>query len=703
MATDPVCGMAVAERAAELTLVRDGRTYYFCSSACRDEYADPERSQRSLALRLAVAWPCALAVVVLTYAIRAPWAGYAELALATAVQFYPGLTFYAGSLDGLRGRVANMDLLVAFGSTLAFGYSALVLLLPGRLPSIVFFDASAMIVTLILTGHALEARTRRHAASAVLALGRLLPSRVRVLRAGLPRELSPGELEVGDVATVPAGARFPADGRVVRGRSEADESLLTGESRPIPKGPGDRVLAGAQNGLGPLEVEVTQTGEGTFLAQVGRLLHDAESARLPLRRTADRIAGAFVPIVLAIGVAAAIFWTAAGAGFAIALLVLVSVTITACPCAFGLATPAAILVGTGRAAESGILFRGGDALQRAAAVDMVLLDKTGTLTDPIPRVAEIRPVGAWDRRELLALAAGLEGAIEHPFARAVVRAAREQGVAPIAVGDVRVVEGGVEGRWGDRPIAIRRAIGRAPDRASEASEGGLPASPPPELSWSVVEIAGERAGWIGCREGLVPGAREAVEELERAGIPVALVTGDTPASAAAAARAAGIAEVHAGMSPAGKLEVLAEKRAAGRSVAFVGDGINDAPVLAAADLGIALGSGTEVAREAGQVLLVRSELGGVPAALAAGRRTVAKVRQNLFWALAYNALLLPVAAGVLVPVTGLGIFQALPIAGALAMGASSTLVLTNSLTMRRGLLRLSGAPAFHPARAPAPG
>ncbi len=668
MATDPVCGMSVEASSAELTLLREGRTYYFCSSTCLAEFSDPDRAERRLARRLAVGWPLAIAVVLLVYAFRFPGAAFAELALAAVVQGYVGLEFYRGAWDALRTRVPNMDLLVATGSSLAFGYSVAVLALPGRLPSVEFFDASSLILTLLLTGHFLELKTRRRASSALLRLNELLPARVEVVRGGRTLTCAPEEVGVGDVATVPPGGRVPADGPVVAGTSEVDESLLTGEPRPVPKGPGGSVIAGSLNGPGRLEIRAEKVGASTFLAEVGRLLSEAESSRMPLRRTADRLSERFVPLVFGIAAVAAIGWALAGAGIAIVVLVLVSVVITACPCAFGLATPAAILAGTGRAAEEGVLFRGAEALERAAAIDVVLMDKTGTITSARPELARVRAEPGWTESELLAVASGLEATIAHPFARAIVGSAREKGLTPAPVSGVVAVPGRVSGMWNGRPVSIE-AEGSNPDSAGPSA--------------SVIRVAGAPAGHLQFRETLAPGAREAVDRLRRDGRRVVMVTGDRAEASARIGRSVGITEVHAGLTPAGKLEILRREQALGHRVAFVGDGVNDAPALAAADLGMALATGPDVAQEAGQVLLVRPGLDGVVVALEVGSRTVAKVRQNLGWAVGYNAVLLPVAAGALVPLAGTGLFYALPIVGAAAMGLSSTIVLVNSLGLRR--------------------
>ncbi|HTT72672.1 MAG TPA: heavy metal translocating P-type ATPase [Thermoplasmata archaeon] len=683
MATDPVCGMFVDERAAPLKLARDNRTYYFCSSGCLRRFAQPERELARLRLRLAIAWPLALAVVALTY--LAPFAGWpwAALVLAGVVQFFPGLEFYRGTYDAVRARAWNMDVLIAVGTTVAFADSAVVLVLGRGGPF--YFDAAAAIVTLILTGNYLERLVRDRASGAVRALGELLPARASVVRGDAERALPLAEVEVGDLVRVRPGGRFPVDGAIRDGRTSVDERLVTGEGLPVPKGPGDAVVAGSVNGEGVVLVRATRVGADTFLAQVGSLLAEAETSRVPLQRLADRLAAVFVPFVLALAVVGALAWYAAGgANGPLAMLVFVSVVITACPCAFGLATPAAILVGTGRAADAGILFRGSDALERASEIDVVVTDKTGTITRGRPTLRELVPVPGESGPAVLALAAGLEIGSEHPLARAVGEAAAAQGVAPGAVEAIAADPGrGVRGRSAGAPVAV--LTGEA--AAADGTDLGplVPAARAIEAAgraWSVVVRDGRAIGLIGFEDELAPGVVEAVAALRADGIDVVVASGDGEPAVRRAASQAGIRRFHARMAPAAKRALLQRLRAEGHRVAYVGDGINDAPALAEADLGIALGTGTEVAKEAGNVLLVRPDFRGVALALRIGRRTVRKVRGNLAWALGYNAVLLPIALGALVPLFGLAVFRVLPFTGAIAMAISSTSVLLNSYSLR---------------------
>ncbi|MGI0071630.1 MAG: heavy metal translocating P-type ATPase [Thermoplasmata archaeon] len=684
MATDPVCGMWVDERSSTLRLARDNRIYYFCSETCLREFADPERSQRQLARRIVVAWPLAVGVVVLTYAVGSRDAILLAAALATVVQFYAGWAFYSGARDAIVDRSWNMDLLIAVGSTAAYLYSLAALLVPGRLPASFYFDASSLIITLILTGHYLERLTRARAGSALRRLGELLPSTATLVRGDREVTVPVSEVKVGDLVRVRPGGRVPTDGVVRTGSSAINEALLTGESMPVTKERGDRVIAASVNGPGLLEVEATAVGADTFVAQIGRLLTDAEMSRVPIQRLADRIAAVFVPFVLAVGAAAGLGWVIVGhADPTIGLLVFVSVVITACPCAFGIATPAAIVVGTGRAAQGGVLFRGEDAIERASRVSLVVADKTGTLTEGRATLTDVRPLGGASALDVLALAAAVESGSEHPLAQAVIEAARARGAPSRTASGIRVDPGrGVFGAVDTEAIAIvpsgdpdlAGAEGLDPRALEELETGGR--------TVSVVLRKGRPIGVLGFSDPVRSGVREAVRALREEGVATVMATGDGPGAAARVATAVGIEEVHSRLDPNAKLQLLKDLRQRGETVAFVGDGVNDAPALAAADLGIAVGSGSDIAREAGAVVLVRSDFGGVPLALRIARRTVAKVRGNLLWALGYNAVLLPVAAGALVPIFGLGQYAVLPVVGAVAMAASSTLVVANSLSLR---------------------
>ncbi|MGI0055032.1 MAG: heavy metal translocating P-type ATPase [Thermoplasmata archaeon] len=691
MATDPVCGMFVDEASDPLRLVRDNRTYYFCCHACLDTFSAPQTASRRLARRLAVAWPLAVVAAILTYLPGPAVALWSAAAAATVVQFYAGYDFYVGSLDAVRARSGNMDLLIATGTSAAYGYSLVALVAPSLLSPSYFFDASSLVIALILSGNFLEQRTRAHAGSATRDLERLLPREsVRIDATGAHR-VPRHALRIGDRVRILPGETVAVDGLVRDGRTEVDESMLTGESSRVAKARGGRVIAGSLNGTGAIEVEVVSIGPDTFVAQIAQMLGDAESARVPLRRLADRIAKFFVPFVLALAAGAALAWgIGGGASASTSVLVFVSVVIIACPCAFGIATPAALLVGTSRAAREGILFRGGDSIERAARTRVVIADKTGTLTTSVPELESV--VAQLDSREpeALALAAGLEAHSEHVLARAVRRAAERRSIAPSFITDARAIPGAgivgsraghlVEILSGPATAARGMDLGRLRAAVDATEERGA--------SWSVLLEDGHAVALLIFSAPLAPGVVEGIRELGAMGIPVEMLTGDRSGVARTIAARVGIASVRAEATPAQKVDYVRERRRAIAGVAYVGDGINDAAALASADVGLAIGTGSDVARDAGQVLLVRPDFRAVPRAVALARAIVRKVRGNLVWAIGYNAVLLPIAAGALVPWLGFSVYTILPIAGAAAMAVSSTTVLLNSLSLRR--VRLGG-------------
>ncbi|MCI4366685.1 MAG: heavy metal translocating P-type ATPase [Thermoplasmata archaeon] len=694
MATDPVCGMYVDERTAELRLVRDGRTYYFCATSCLETFAEPATSARRMGQDLGLAAALSVVVVVLQYGFPGRSSSLAEATLAGIVLVVPGRWFFQGTLDALRSRVANMDVLIAVGTTTAYLYGLAVVLAPGSLPAATYFDASSLIITLLLAGNYLERRTRARANTALRSLATLLPRTAHRLESDGEHEVPVDALSIGDHLRVRAGERIPGDGTVRGGHSEVDEATLTGEPLPVTKSPGSKVFAGSLNGEGAIEVRVDRLGPATFLGQIGEMLIEAESSRVPLRERADRWASIFVPFVLSIAVLAALAWAVFGhAPLPVVILGFVSVAITACPCAFGLATPAAILVGTGRAAEEGILFRGGEALERSSRADLVLMDKTGTLTTGRPVVTAFAAASGEDPSIWLSVAAGMEVASTHPIASAVRAYAEDRSVPPMPVEALRVRPGiGVEGEWRGAPVSIVTDRGNGGSVDAFRDLRGIAASR--GASVAVVHSHDRPVAMFLFEDPVRSESAEVVRRLDSDGIAVEILSGDSEAAVAAVARSVGIRAYRFGLRPADKLAILRDRQAAGRVVAMVGDGVNDAPALTAADVGIAMGTGSEVARQSGRILLVRSDLRGVPRSLELARRTVGKVRQNLVWAIGYNLVLLPLAAGALVPWFGFGVYGILPEAGAIAMGLSSTLVLTNSLTLRS---------AVAPGSRPAPG
>ncbi len=599
---------------------------------------------------------------------------YLQFGLATVVQFYAGAQFYRGAWANLSHRTANMDVLVALGTTAAYLFSVYhTFIATGAL----YYEASAMIITLIILGRRLEAVAKGRTSEAIKRLMGLQPKTALVTRDGQELEVGVAEVRAGDVVLVRPGERIAVDGDVIEGESAVDESMLTGESLPVDKKPGDAVVAGTINKQGALRFRATKVGAETALAQIIRMVEDAQGSKAPIQRLADIVAGYFVQGVIGIAAVTFVAWMVATRDFNRALLSTVSVLVIACPCALGLATPTAIMVGTGKGAESGILIRGGEHLEKAHAVEVVVLDKTGTITRGEPRVTDVVPVAEGVSEDgLLAVAATVELNSEHPIAGAVVAAAEGRGLRlPGVSGFVAVSGRGVRAEVeGAGPVligtpAFLKETGIDPGPAAGAYESLLA-----QGKTAILSTAGERIlGVIAVADTVKEHAAEAIGELKAMGIEVVMITGDNRRTAAAIAQEVGIDRVLAEVLPEDKAEQVSRLKGEGKTVAMVGDGINDAPALATADLGIAIGTGTDVAIETSGITLVSGDLRGVAAAIRLSKRTMRTIRQNLFWAFIYNSLGIPIAAlGRLSPI----------IAGA-AMAFSSVSVVSNSLLLKR--------------------
>jgi Cu+-exporting ATPase len=541
-----------------------------------------------------------------------------------------------------------------------------------------------MIIALILLGKMLEARAKGRTSEAIRKLAGLQPRTARVLRDGEPTDIDIDDVVLGDIIVVRPGERIPVDGRVIHGRSAVDESLLTGEPIPVEKAEGDEVVGGTINGQGGFRFEATKVGRDTALAQIVRLVRDAQGSKAPIQRLADVIAGIFVPIVIGVAlVAAAVWWIVGPApAFVFALVTFVTVLIIACPCAMGLATPTAVMAGTGAGAERGLLLKGGESLETAHKLDTILLDKTGTITEGRPAVVEVVAAEGLDEGELLRLAASLETASEHPLAAAIVESARERGLELTEPADFfatggRGAEAEVEGRllfagngafMAEQELALGDLSRTAERMAAEARTPVF------------VGSEGRVLGVIGIADPVKPSSAAAIRRLRSMGLEVVMLTGDHRATAEAIARTVGVDRVVAEVLPKGKVEEIERLQAGGKRVGMVGDGLNDAPALARADVGIAIGTGTDVALEASDVTLVGGDLNGVPDAIRLSRKTMRVIKQNLFWAFIYNIIGIPIAAGVLYPVWGILLS---PVIGSAAMAFSSVSVVTNSLRLRR--------------------
>ncbi|AZC48334.1 heavy metal translocating P-type ATPase [Pseudomonas chlororaphis] len=643
----------------------------------RDDQEQRLRRERwSLVLAILLALPLVLPMVVQPFGLHWMLPAWAQFVLATPVQFIFGARFYVAAWKAVRAGAGNMDLLVALGTSAGYGLSLYqwAVTPAGSMPHL-YFEASAVVIALVLLGKYLESRAKRQTASAIRALEALRPERAILVVDGRERDVAISALRLNDLVLVKPGERFPVDGEVVEGQSHADEALISGESLPVPKQPGDKVTGGAINGEGRLLVRTLALGAETVLARIIRLVEDAQAGKAPIQKLVDRVSQVFVPAVLVLALATLIGWWLYGAPLETALINAVAVLVIACPCALGLATPTAIMAGTGVAARHGILIKDAEALERAHEVSAVVFDKTGTLTSGTPRIAHLDAVDG-DEDRLLQLAGALQRGSEHPLAKAVLDLCAERQLAVADVSASQSLTGrGIAGTLDGRQLALgnRRLL-----EESRLQAGDLAASAQAwetegrTLSWLIEQQPQPRVlGLFAFGDTLKPGALQAVQQLGARHIGSHLLTGDNRGSAKVVAEALGITNVHAEVLPADKAATVAELKKTG-VVAMVGDGINDAPALAAADIGIAMGGGTDVAMHAAGITLMRGDPRLVPAALEISRKTYAKIRQNLFWAFVYNLIGIPLAAfGLLNPV----------LAGA-AMALSSVSVVSNALLLK---------------------
>ncbi len=615
------------------------------------------------------------------------WVNWLFWVLATPVQFYTGWDYYTGGWKSLRNGSANMDVLVAMGSSVAYFYSLALLIYP-FLGDHVYFETSAVIITLIKLGKLMEARTKGRTGGAIRKLVGLRPKTAVVVREGLETQIPIERIQVGDLIVVRPGESVPVDGIVEEGSSSVDESMLTGEPLPVDKLPGHEITGGTINKEGLLKFRSTRVGKDTALARIIRMVRDAQGSKAPIQALADRVAAVFVPTVIGIALVTFGIWWVIGGEFVPAMIRLVAVLVIACPCALGLATPTAIMAGMGKGAERGILFKNSESLEKAARLDTVVLDKTGTITLGEPSVVDIRGTGILPKEnEVLRLAAAVEKGSEHPLGKAVVEEAERRGIRFPEPEDFLASSGaGVRAVIEGREVMV--------GRPEWIGEKGVDLKP---LDSNILELqghgktvmvvtaGGDAAGLIAVADTIKPESRRAVEELHAMGLRVAMLTGDNRQTAKAVAEEAGIEEVAAEVRPEDKSSRVLAFQNEGRRVGMVGDGINDAPALARADVGLAIGTGTDVAIETGGIILAGGDLSGVPKSLKLSRATMRTIRQNLFWAFAYNVALIPVAAGVLNPFESIPMVlrQLHPILAALAMAVSSITVVSNSLRLYR--------------------
>jgi Cu+-exporting ATPase len=624
----------------------------------------------------------------LEHVLMFPGRDWVELILTTPVLFWAGQGFFIGAWRAAKHRSADMNTLIAIGTLSAYVYSFAVTIGStgifgpgGRSGAGVYYEAAAVIVTLILLGRLLEARARHRTGGAIRALIGLQAKTARVERDGEQLDLPIEQVEVGDIVIVRPAEKVPVDGEVLEGASSVDESMLTGEPLPIQKQSGDNVIGGTVNKTGSFHFRATRVGRDTVLQQIVRLVQEAQGSKAPIQRLADKVANYFVPAVISIAILTFVIWfnlAAPNVRMTMALTTFVSVLIIACPCALGLATPTAIMVGTGRGALNGILIKGGEALENTRRVTTVVLDKTGTITERTPVVTDIIPIG-WEEAELLHYAASAERASEHPLGEAIVRLAEDRHLRLSKASNFESVTGhGIKAEiHGHKIVVGNAALLRQKkiefDNAAVqklASEGKTPV---------LVAVDDEFAGTIAIADPVKPSSKAAIERLKSERLEVVMLSGDNQKTAEAIARSIGIERVLAEILPAGKIEVIKQLQQEGRVVAMVGDGINDAPALAQADVGIAMGSGTDVAIEAADITLVKGDLNGVASAIALSRATVRNIKQNLFFAFFYNVLGIPIAAGLLYPMTG---WLLSPIIASAAMAMSSVSVVTNALRLQ---------------------
>ena len=693
----------VVQRATALRTQSGGRTHYFCSTGCQRSFVEPEAELRNLKRRMTVALTGVLVLALLRAAVflglaagatvltwaPIPWLpwftwGVWMLILVTPVQFIGGWSFYKGAWQAVRSRTVNMDFLVAMGTSVAYFYSVIVVFAPDLLPvpvgeREVYFEVSAVIIAFVLLGRYMEDIIKRKSSAAVRKLTDLRPATARVVRDGQEMEIPAENLLAGDLVHVRPGERIPTDGELLDGSSAVDEKLLTGESMPIEKHPGDPVIGGTINCTGSFRFTATRVGSDTTLNQIITLVEEAQTSSAQIQRVVDRVVRYFVPTVVAVALAALVGWIVVG-NLPQAILAFIAVLIIACPCAMGIATPAALMVGVGKGAEAGILIRSAEYLEEAQRLTTVVFDKTGTLTRGEPAVTDVVAVGEHSgenaEAEVLRLAASAEAGSEHPLGEAIVRRATMDGLAPgtperfeaIPGRGVRVLIEGRQVLLGNRGLMQQMDVPLGP-----AVEPQLRALEEDGKTAMLLAVDGCLAGLIAVADTIKEHAREAVDALRHLDVEVVMLTGDNERTAHAIARQAGINRVIAGVLPQDKASVIKQMRDAGEVVAMVGDGINDAPALATADIGIALGSGSDVAKETGGVLLVKDELRDVAVAIRLSRATMRKIRQNLFWAFGYNTAAIPVAA--------LGFLN--PIIAAAAMALSSLSVIANSATLKR--------------------
>lgn len=671
MPTDPVCGMFVSED-SELYTDIDGKRYYFCSKSCMDRFKSPEIESRKLKRKLTVGWVFSIIIMTMMYfTSNFQYKDYILLLFAIPVQFYSGLNFYSGAAQSIKNKSSNMDLLIAIGTLTAFFFSLFVTIFPDAIHGAsVYYDASSFIITLILTGTFIENLSKRRANGSAVKLLELMPDRVHVIINDKEVEKPRNEVDVGELILVKPGEIIPVDGVVRSGASEIDQSMITGEQDPVLVSKDSNIFSGSRNLNGALHVEVLKKSSDSTVNRIYDLIQGAISGRVKIQKVADTFASVFVPVVLSVGAASGLFWyfylssVSNGLDIEIAILAFVSVVVIACPCAIGLAGPITLLISSSVSSQNGIVVKNPSSIERMSKATTVLFDKTGTLTESQPEILGIEPQLSVDSSELISIAASMERFSTHPVGKAIYSYAVRENIPLQEVHDFMETPGtGVEGTINGIKVKVQRS-----------KDSGI--------SSVLVKRGDEEIGNIKLSYSIRKTAKQAVSDLKGLGLKVGMVTGDSVNEAKRVGSLLGLDLIHAELKPEEKSKVISEYQERGEYVVFVGDGINDSIALETADAGFAMSTGSDIAKDTGDIILINDDLTNVPASIVISRDTVSKVRQNIGWAIGYNTVLIPVAAGVLVPFFSLSIYSFLPILSALAMGLSSTSVVMNSLLLK---------------------
>ncbi|WP_287950892.1 heavy metal translocating P-type ATPase [Acidiplasma sp.] len=669
MAIDPVCGMYVSED-TDLYLDKDGTRYYFCSTGCLEKFREPEREEKSLKIRLIIAWSFSIPILILNYALVSPYRNYILLLLALPVQFYSGLGFYHGAYGAIKNRSGNMDLLITLGTLTAFIFSLFITFDGNVFPvKYTYYDASVFIITLILTGGYIESLTKRAANSSAHRLLELIPESVHMYSNGNVHDVAYENIKTGDAILIRPGENIAVDGTIIKGTTEVDESMITGEQMPVLKHENDNVYSGTKNINGSIIVKVNAVGPNSTVNKLYSLIQMAAMGRAKIQRIADVFSSYFVPVVISAALGSSIFWfiylnhDGDPISLIISVLVFVSVIVIACPCAIGLAAPITLLISSNESLENGIIIKNSSSMDRLSHINMVIFDKTGTLTNNSPNVSYMRYYG--DKMLVNSMLISIEQASNHPAARAIVNYIKELPHDTYTINDIKEIPGfGIKGAFNGREISVTR-----------------------DGNFTVLNYNNEKLAEIKIEYKLRDSAKIAVKKLIKNGIDVAIVTGDSKENTVNIAHDLDINKYYYNIKPDQKAEIVKKMQRDGKYVMFVGDGINDTIAMEAADVGVSMSSGSDITKENGDIILLKDDLKNVYNMIIIGRKTIKKVRQNIGWAIGYNSALIPVAAGILVPLFGLSIYFVLPILAALAMGMSSTTVVLNSLRIKKSIRR----------------